>query len=156
MFLLAHHTRGRYARTFRWSRKGRTYHVCARCAGQAAGLVALVVLVLLEEHFRAPLFSWTWQAPFALAPLPAAWDWTTQALGRRESTNILRLVSGALLGAAWGDAGVLLTSLHWLLLLGALTTVLTYLVGIVATLHWRGALPRVVDEHFPRSQAPGP
>jgi predicted membrane protein DUF2085 len=86
---------------------------------------------------------------FAVFPMPAALDWLTQTLGRRESTNGLRLASGFLLGIAVTDLAVLLVFEKWLqFLVGAVVFVLY--VGVVAlVLKVTGGWRQVVAEHFP-------
>jgi len=85
----------------------------------------------------------------ALAPVPATVDWLTQSVGKRESTNLLRFVTGALLGFAFADVLALLWFRSWLFFLGAALVFLTYSGAIVLILLRAGALRRVVAEHFP-------
>lgn len=72
--------------------------ICARCtaiyAGLLAGILAFAVVPLLRERImRAFAFA---------AMLPLAVDGLTQLTGLRESTNELRLATGAIAGLAFG------------------------------------------------------
>jgi hypothetical protein len=109
--------------------------------------VLLSALVTSLLGTRASL--WPPELLFALAPLPAASDWLTQTVARRESRNVLRIITGVLLGASFGD-------LIRLLLLGAwanfglgLAVLATYVAFIGLALRWSGAWRHVLAEHFP-------
>lgn len=72
--------------------------ICARCtgiyAGVLAGLVAFPLIPMLRERvMRVVAFA-------AITPL--AIDGLTQLVGLRESTNPLRLATGAAAGIAFG------------------------------------------------------
>lgn len=72
--------------------------ICARCvgvyAGLLAGLAAFAVLPMLTERvMRVAAFA---------AVTPLAVDGLTQLMGLRESTNPLRLATGAIAGLAFG------------------------------------------------------
>lgn len=72
--------------------------ICARCTGiylgMLAGLAAFVVLPLLRERVMRR-FAYA-------AVVPLAVDGLTQLTGLRESTNTLRMLTGALAGLAFG------------------------------------------------------
>lgn len=148
-FILSHHQPNRFGRTLgvRWG--GRTVHLCARCTGTLAGAGAYLLLFLASSHLPVPFFSREFQVLFALAPLPAAADWLTQSMGRRESTNAVRLVSGALLGMAYLDVLALLITRAWFFLLIAVLVFLAYAGALMLVLWVSGAYRQVVREHFP-------
>lgn len=151
--LVSHHLPHRYNRTFALPGRSRSIHICARCTGQVVGLAAFVVVYLLRVDLPVPLFVPTAQLLFALAPLPAAIDWLTQTAGRRESSNPIRVITGAFLGLAFADALALLLSENWLLFAGAVLVFALYLATILSVLKISGAWRRVVEEHFPGSVA---
>lgn len=70
--------------------KGRHVYLCARCSGTVLGFVAGSIIVLGCPS----LYS------VALLALPALIDWGTQKLCLRESTNIIRVLTGFSLGLA--------------------------------------------------------
>jgi uncharacterized membrane protein len=148
--LLSHHLPSRYGRTFCLTlRKGITLHLCARCTGQVVGVATYLVLLVLASARAVSVLTPSVQLLFAAAPLPAALDWLSQSLHRRESTNRLRLVSGLFLGMAWADLLTLPLLEKWPLFLGGVLVVALY-GGILAlvlklTGGWRG----VIAEHFP-------
>lgn len=72
--------------------------ICARCTGiyigLFAGIIAFLIFPMIEERvMRTTMY---------LAALPMAIDGLTQALGLRESTNPLRLVTGFVAAFAFG------------------------------------------------------
>ena len=89
------------------------------------------------------------QICIALFPLPAAWDWTVQSLGRRESSNIVRVITGAMLAFAFCDVLLLVLLAKWTYLAIALGVIASYMLGIFLRLLSSNALRRVVEEHFP-------
>ena len=70
--------------------KGKQFPVCARCTGIYIGYVAVIVFAVLRTNL--PLI-WS-----LILIVPALLDGFTQAYCRRESTNILRLITGILFG----------------------------------------------------------
>jgi len=98
---------------------------------------------------RVSIFDDRIQLLFALLPLPAALDWITQAAGRRESLNALRVVSGALLGAAFTDLFVSLILTRWTIVFAGLFVLVLYIVALMGTLWVSGAWRRVIADHFP-------
>ncbi len=148
-YLVAHHPADRYARTLgiRW--RSRTLHLCARCSGQLLGLIVyLTAFVLLADRMPG-WFATPAQYGVALLPLPAALDWLAQSIGRRESTNGLRLATGLLLGIAYADLVALFVTERWTLLLGGLALFAVYLGLIALVLRATGAWRRVIEEHVP-------
>lgn len=72
--------------------------LCARCVGIYAGMLAGIVV-----FWAVPLLRERVMRGFALAALmPLAVDGLTQLSGLRESTNPLRLATGAIAGLAFG------------------------------------------------------
>ena len=79
--------------------------ICARCTaiyiGLIAGVAAFLLIPLIEERIvRMTLY---------VAAVPMLIDGVTQAVGLRESTNVLRLVTGffpAVLFALWALTAV--------------------------------------------------
>ncbi len=148
-FLLSHHLPGRLDRTFPIPFRGGKVHLCARCTGEAVGILLFVALL-----FLSPLLPFAWSDPlvevlFALGPLPAAVDWLTQSLGLRESWNGLRLVSGTLLGLSIAFALSLLAEGRWTLFALSLGVAALYLGAVSTVLFRSGRWREVVEEHFP-------
>lgn len=78
---------------------GRELRLCARCSGYALGLLALAAY---RAAFGLRIFD-SLGAPLQfllcyLTVVPLALDWLTQSWGWRESSNGLRLLTGAILG----------------------------------------------------------
>lgn len=113
----------------------------------------LAVLVLGGVAW-GELFSLEVQVWFAVAPLAPAVDWVRQAVRGAESTNLRRVVSGALLGAALLDAVILAATVHWVYLAVAVGVFLLYAVSITAVLVASGAWRTVLSEHFPGISLP--
>lgn len=147
--ILSHHHPARYDRCIRLVVASRPLHFCARCSGQALGFLAGLVLWGLALRTLFPLALPMFQWPFALLPLPATIDWTRQSLGNGESTNLRRLWTGAFFGLGGADLLLLLVFRPWPYGAIGLGVLLTYIVAIVGVLSARGALRRIVDEHFP-------
>ncbi|MHB8351642.1 MAG: DUF2085 domain-containing protein [Thermoplasmata archaeon] len=147
--LLAHHGPERFHRTYRLPWGNPSLHVCARCTGELIGIAGFLALLGATLARLIPLFDPPVQLLFALAPFPAALDWVTQSLGRRESTNHVRLFSGALLGASFADLLALAITGRWLLLLGGIVVAGLYVGAIGFVLFHTGAWRRVLEEHFP-------
>ena len=72
--------------------------ICARCTAIYVGLFAGLMLFFLIRRGSERVFRWM---AFA-AVVPLFIDGVTQATGLRESTNELRLVTGAIAGLAFG------------------------------------------------------
>lgn len=78
--------------------------VCSRCIGLYAGAIAgIAAAVATRGRLRIP------PAAVMVAALPLIIDGATQALGLRESTNVLRFATGAVAGAF-----ALMAVLHWI------------------------------------------
>ena len=98
---------------------------------------------------RFPIFDDRVQLWFALLPLPAALDWFTQAVGGRESRNSVRVVTGALLGAAFTDLIASLLLARWTVVLAGLLVMMLYIIALMVSLRLSGAWRKVIADHFP-------
>jgi uncharacterized membrane protein len=154
--LVSHHLPRRYARTFSIHFPRGTVHLCARCSGQALGIVAYVVLFVASRLATSSLFEPLPQLVIALAPLPAALDWVSQSMGGRESTNLVRAVTGAMLGFALSDVLALLAFGKWNLFGAAVIVFALYVGALLLTLLATGAWRRVLGEHFPEVELDAP
>ena len=148
-YLLAHHLPDRYERTLRIRLGARQVRVCTRCSAQVLGVVAFVVGALLAIPAGVAWFAPSAQLVVVLAPLPAAVDWTTQAIGRRESTSPLRLLTGALLGFAFADLLSLLVLRPWWWFAIGVGFAVAYLAAIAAVLAATGTWRSILAERFP-------
>ena len=94
---LAHHPPSKIHRTI-ILRIGRFQQpLCARCLGQ---FVSTVIITSLQLVTGLNIDMPHWLIISALCPLPSIIDWTTQTIGRRESTNWLRVLTGAIFGVS--------------------------------------------------------
>jgi uncharacterized membrane protein len=155
-YLLSHHSPERWHRTLAVRRAGRVLHLCARCLGQAVGSLAWVscAIAALFEHF--PMFSLRVQAVVALLPMAAALDWATQSMTLRESTNQLRVASGAMLGFALTDLVGALIARQWFVVAGGIGVLAIYAIGLTVVLWVSGAWRRVLEQHFPGVEVGSP
>lgn len=98
-YLLSHHEPGEWYRCYRVRLFGRTVRLCARCTGIypgiLVGLLASVVGVLPAPSLTV----------LAILPAPALGDWVLTTFTDRNGYNVVRTLSGALLGFAYG-AGI--------------------------------------------------
>ena len=83
-FLLCH---GRSERSLSFS--GYQFPFCARCTGIFLGIVTALLFEMLVALPSADLLS-----VYIALGLPAMVDGTTQLIGERESTNVIRLFTG--------------------------------------------------------------
>ena len=76
--------------------RGRYLPVCARCTGIYAGMLVFFSLQFFSEfNYGLNLFF------VSILLLPMALDGTTQLLKLRESTNVIRLITGFICGIGY-------------------------------------------------------
>jgi len=75
--------------------KGRYFGLCARCTSMYLTGFVTMLLFPIRSDLSTPISS---VALGLLLITPTAIDGTTQLLGNRESTNLLRVITGILLG----------------------------------------------------------
>ncbi|MGI0054024.1 MAG: DUF2085 domain-containing protein [Thermoplasmata archaeon] len=148
-YLISHHLPARFGRTLHFRAGAHIYHLCARCSGQLLGALAWLGIYLTALPFRTSVFEPWIQGLLAVFPLLAAWDWITQSVGRRESSNPLRVISGALLGFAAADLLGAMALGQWKVLLGGLLVSGAYLLILLAILRVTGAWRQLLTERFP-------
>jgi uncharacterized membrane protein len=95
-FWLSHHRAEDAHKCFRLG----GIHLCARCAGTYPVLLVVLVLQLRRPFAPVHLESDPWL--FLALPLPAVTDWTLGQLTRWRGNNLVRFVSGCLLGGSLG------------------------------------------------------
>jgi len=147
--LIAHHFPNRYSRTIALRIRRRSYHFCARCSGELVGFLGLIVPFL-----ALPSVGATFSSPFGgivlgVFPSVPLVDWLSQTLGRRESTNGLRVASGILLGAAFGGLVGYGVTARWAYFGLGLGVLAGYLAIAAAVLYRTGVWQKVLAEHFP-------
>lgn len=148
-YLIAHHFPNRYSRTLELRVGGHSYHLCARCTGQLVGFLGVLILFLASPWFADVAVTPTAALILGLCPSASMADWLAQTTRSRESTNPRRVVSGIMLGAAFGGLIAYGISLHGLLFVGSLAVLGIYLALASLALSRTGSLARVVAEHFP-------
>ena len=75
--------------------------ICVRCTGITIGAVVFTLLLVAFPYLQHFMPLWL---PFVL-PLPAVVDFTTHELGWWKSSNVVRWISGVLVGIALGWSG---------------------------------------------------
>lgn len=83
--------------------------VCARCLAMNMLILATLAFYFYRKRYNKP-FRMNWLL-FIILILPTIIDGTTQAIGLRESTNLIRVVTGIPFGIGWGYFYVWLTHL---------------------------------------------
>lgn len=103
-FVLSHHRPSEYDRCYSPRVAGRRVRVCARCLGVYPGIATgiLTALFLLDDTPVALV------ALVALLPLPALCDWALTTFRPARGYNVVRTITGALLGCGYGLGLVLL------------------------------------------------
>jgi uncharacterized membrane protein len=128
LFLLtAHHPPDQLHRTFHVRVGQRSLYLCTRCLGQWLGfLLSIAWALVLMNGESSPVVD---LLILALLPLPVALDWSTQTLGYRESSNLVRIITGFLYGVALGLFAAHLFHRNWLMVgSGALVFLVYFLV----------------------------
>ncbi len=122
-----HHTDLYIHRTIGFSMLGWEQRFCTRCSAQWSGVVVCVAAALVA---RLEISLIPWSIAVVLLPLPALIDWVTQTWGIRESSTLLRLVTGALLGIGIGLEIVAAAQLQWSRLLVGFVVFCGYVLAI--------------------------
>jgi uncharacterized membrane protein len=148
-YLVAHHFPDRYGRTLEVRLGERAVHFCARCSGELVGFVTFLVLFIGSARFAGDVSTPLGGVLLGLCPTPAAVDWLTQTVRRRESGNRLRLVSGTLLGVALGGLVAFGWTHRWPEFVGGVLVFVAYIATAMVVLDRTGAWRRVLAEHFP-------
>lgn len=83
---------------------GVQFPVCARCTGIYIGFVfTIIALVWAYRHDqRAGKLAWPFVATAIFAVIAMGFDGLSSYMGFRETTNLLRLITGTLFGASLG------------------------------------------------------
>ena len=89
-WLLSHHPDSQLSRCVVVSCGQRSHYVCARCTGGVAGVVWGVMLLLLVQWMPAPAVL--------LLALP---DWLLATSGIWQGNNLIRIITGHLLGVLY-------------------------------------------------------
>lgn len=95
-YVLSHHHPAEYYRCYAPAVFGRRIHLCARCSGIYPGIVAG-----LAAYFFGPAELGS-IVLVALLPLPALVDWALTTATDRRGYNVVRTITGALLGYGYG------------------------------------------------------
>jgi uncharacterized membrane protein len=102
-YLLSHHEPGEWYRCYRLELFGRTVRLCARCTGIYPGIL-VGLLVTVGGLIPSPPLELV-----AILPAPALVDWILTTFTDRRGYNVVRTVTGSLLGFAYGTGlGLLL------------------------------------------------
>jgi uncharacterized membrane protein len=102
--LLSHHRADEAHRTLALSFAGSEVRLCTRCTGILVGGIAFLLISGLYRSLGTATTAFQIsQVPFALAPLPASYDWARQTRLGAETDTPRRFGSGILLGLALTD-----------------------------------------------------
>ncbi|WP_121822180.1 DUF2085 domain-containing protein [Halostella salina] len=93
-FLLSHHAPEERDRCHELNFFSRQIYLCARCSGIYPGI--LLALMYPFQLASVPVI--------ALLPLPALIDWAITSFGKTNGSNVIRTVTGVLLGFGYGMA----------------------------------------------------
>lgn len=99
LLLLAHHRRDQAHRCVQLPLQGRRLALCARCLGLYPAMAVTLALQAALGIGRAPLWDW-WLVLGGTAP--GLLDWGAGIIDPASGSNLRRLFSGILLGAALG------------------------------------------------------
>ena len=95
-FLLSHHRPARRYRCYRLRPFGYRIDLCARCSGVYPGILLGILGYLSAFRVAASLTL------VVVLPLPALLDWLLTSLGDYRGSNVVRTITGALLGYGYG------------------------------------------------------
>lgn len=95
-YLLSHHPPADYHKCYRVAPFGRTVRLCSRCVGIYPGIVLGLLGYLLVPP-STPTFLGV-----AVLPAPALVDWTVTTYTGRSGHNVVRTLTGLLLGIGYG------------------------------------------------------
>jgi len=95
LFLLSHHTVDKLHRCLKLKFKSHRIYLCARCSGGLLGFIVGMLFIKIVEPFLSEIQT---MLLASFTAIPALLDWSTQKLKLRESTNIIRVMTGFLLG----------------------------------------------------------
>jgi len=93
-YLLSHHLPKDYDRCFLIKIRGESYRICARCSGWYLSFLIFWLLLLFDVDF---LLNYKIIVLYFF-PVPAILDWSLHKLTRFKGTNILRFITGILIG----------------------------------------------------------
>ena len=80
------------------SYKNHYFPLCARCTGfYISGFIFLIIFLIINIHYPKYLL-----VIYVLSLIPLAIDGITQYFGFRESTNLIRVVTGVIAGFGVG------------------------------------------------------
>lgn len=123
-YLLSHHEPAAWDRCYAPPIRGRRVRLCARCLGIYPGILLGVIAAML---FRMPVSHYVL---VGLLPLPALVDWTITTVTDRAGHNVVRTLTGLLLGVGYavglvnvignGDLGVIAIGGFYAVTAGAL------------------------------------
>lgn len=95
-FVLAHHLPSEFYRCYSPSVFGHRVHICARCLGIYPGIAMGFLSYGIMFRGTDALLA------VALLPVPSFVDWAVTTFRDRRGYNIVRTVTGALLGSGYG------------------------------------------------------
>lgn len=101
-YLLSHHEPAEWYRCYTIDRVGEPVRLCARCSGVYPGIGLGLVGYITFPIDVSPLLL------VGVCPLPAIIDWALTTFTERRGHNLLRTVTGALLGYGYGLGAALL------------------------------------------------
>jgi len=101
-YILSHHESNEFYKCYFLKIKNTKLYLCSRCFGIYLGIVmglAAIWFMFLES---------VWFLFIILAPIPALMDWTVTEFSNKKGYNVIRTITGFLLGIAYAIAVFLL------------------------------------------------